>query len=56
MNNECTNQNKDIQAHGKPNVGATDCPPDALAFEDALSHVSEMNTDETELLPDDTNT
>ena len=25
-------------------------------FEDALSHVSEMNTDEAELLPDDTNT
>ena len=56
MNNECTNQNKDIQVHGKPNVGAMDCPPDALAFEDALSHVSEMNTDEAELLPDDTNT
>ena len=56
MNNEGTNQNEDIRVHGKPNVSATDCPPDALAFEDALSHVSEMKADEAELLADETNT
>ena len=55
VNNESTNQNEDIWVHGKPNIGATDCPPDALAFEEALSHVSEGKADETELLADETN-
>ena len=30
-------------------------PPDALAFKEALSHVSEGMADETELLADGTN-
>ena len=55
MNNESTNQNEDIWVDGKPNVAATDCPPDALAFEEALSHVSEGMANKTEILADKTN-
>ena len=55
VNNESTKQKEDIWVDGKPNVGATDCPPDALAFKEALSHVSEGMADETEILADETN-
>ena len=55
VNNEYTNKNEDIWVHGKPNVGATGCPPDALAFEEAFSYVSEGKADEAELVADETN-
>ena len=51
VNNESKNENEDIRVDRKPNIGATDCPPDALAFKEALSHVSEGMADETEIWP-----